>query len=559
LSAGHKKRKGIFMKKNFVKRFIAALAVLAFIGCSQPNSEDNTSVHQNDLTKEVRISIGKNDGIYKTLLPSTPVFTRYSLLFTPNGGQNAPAVNPVSISAPTSNLLINLEYGSWTVSVTGYVQLSAVGEITAGEYAAAMGNRNFTLSATEPANSTVDVTISGAMTSGEPGVFSWAPVLPNGYSALVMNIYDSAGGIVLYGPVDLFVNQTGNVALDAGSYAVDVSAVKDSITSSLYGDAFQIYTNHITKMNVDFSPYSTVTTFTSIADLSAWLLSQPANTVATAYSVTLTGVNLDANTGWSSLGSAIGESKYVSLDLSGCTGTTIPHQTYYYDGIFYNAKLTGIVLPQTLTTIGGYAFCECDYLVAVTIPASVTSIGDYAFLDNPSGSNSNVHSNFETVIVSSTMPPVLGTNTFSRYYSAYYSSLAYLKNIYVPEASLSSYKATTNWSSYSSYIQAYTGSANGDRSLVTDISYQAAADAASLSGVNASYSLTAGGNISASMSSSSSYSNRKWTLDNVLQPSTTYTCTVPVASLSVGWHRIVGFFTYNGRSYSQGKTFLVTD
>jgi hypothetical protein len=546
LSAGHKKRKGIFMKQNFVKWFIAVVAVLAFIGCSQPNSEDNTPGHQNGLTKEVRISIGKNDGIYKTLLPSTPVFTRYSLLFTPKGGQNAPAVNPVSISAPTSNLLINLEYGSWTVSVTGYVQLPAVGEITAGEYAAAMGSANFTLSATAPANSTVAVTISGAMTSGEPGVFSWEPVLPDGYSALVMNIYDSVGGTVLYGPVDLFINQTGNVALDAGSYAVDVSAVKDSVTSSLYGDALQIYTNHITNMDVDFSTFSTVITFTSIADLSTWLLSQPANTVATAYSVALTGVNLDANTGWKSLGSAIGQSKYVSLDLSGCTGTTIPNATSYSSGNFYNARLTGIVLPETLTTIGGYAFCDCDYLVTVNIPASVTSIGDYAFYDY----STSVRLKLETVIVNSTTPPVLGIYAFPTYN---------LENIYVPEASLSSYKAATNWSSYNYYIQAYTGSGNGERSLVTDISYQAADEEASyLSSVNASYSLTAGGNISASIGNYG-YSNIKWTLDNVLQSSTTYTCTVPVTNLSVGWHRIVGFFTYNGLNYSTGKTFLVTD
>jgi hypothetical protein len=356
-----------------------------------------------------------------------------------------------------------------------------------------------------------------------------------------MNIYDSVGGTVLYGPVDLLINQTGSIALDAGSYAVDVSATKDSVTTSLYGDALQIYTSHVTNMNVDFSTYSTVTTFTSIADLAAWLSSQPANTAATTYSVTLTGVNLGANSGWSSLRSAIGTSKYVSLDLSGCTGTAIPYVASS-SGNFYNAKLTGIVLPETLTTIGAYAFYNCVSLVTVNIPASVTSIGNYAF--------SSSSSSLETVIVNATTPPVLGTSAFST---------SSLKNIYVPEASLSAYKATTNWSTYSYYIQAYTGSGDGDRSLVADISYRAATETASLSGVNASYSLATGGNISASFGSSSAYSNRKWTLDNVLQSSTTYTCTVPVTSLSVGWHRIVGFLTYNGLVYSQGKTFLVTE
>ena len=42
-------------------------------------------------------------------------------------------------------------------------------------------------------------------------------------------------------------------------------------------------------------------------------------------------------------------------------------------------KLTGIVLPEGLTTIGDYAFLCCRNMTSVTIPASLTSVGDGAF------------------------------------------------------------------------------------------------------------------------------------------------------------------------------------
>lgn len=42
-------------------------------------------------------------------------------------------------------------------------------------------------------------------------------------------------------------------------------------------------------------------------------------------------------------------------------------------------KVNTISVPDTLTTIGNYAFTGCSKMVSFTIPESVTSIGDYAF------------------------------------------------------------------------------------------------------------------------------------------------------------------------------------
>jgi hypothetical protein len=80
-----------------------------------------------------------------------------------------------------------------------------------------------------------------------------------------------------------------------------------------------------------------------------------------------------------SLGNALYTSlaKYVNLDLSDSTFATMPYGDY---GSFeWCANLTGVILPNSVTSIGQDAFYHCTSLTGVTIPAGVTSIGQNAF------------------------------------------------------------------------------------------------------------------------------------------------------------------------------------
>jgi hypothetical protein len=114
-------------------------------------------------------------------------------------------------------------------------------------------------------------------------------------------------------------------------------------------------------------------------DLRAYLSMLPPNTVADPYTLVLNLSDLGGSCNTSgSLGNMIDRDKYVNLDLSGSTFTSIPDSAfdYWYRGLDI---LTGITIPDTVTSIRYRAFSYCSSLASVNIPSGVTSIGNSAF------------------------------------------------------------------------------------------------------------------------------------------------------------------------------------
>ncbi len=61
-------------------------------------------------------------------------------------------------------------------------------------------------------------------------------------------------------------------------------------------------------------------------------------------------------------------------------GSYFANPLYYAHNLYLNGSLiTDLVIPNSVTSIGNYAFYDCSGLTSVTIPNSVTSIGSSAF------------------------------------------------------------------------------------------------------------------------------------------------------------------------------------
>ena len=93
---------------------------------------------------------------------------------------------------------------------------------------------------------------------------------------------------------------------------------------------------------------------------------------------TVTTIGLDAFDGCTSL------TGVCVTDLAAWCGISFAgyysNPLCYSENLYLNGELvTGLVIPDGVTTIGGYAFNKCTSLTSVSIPDSVTSIGNNAF------------------------------------------------------------------------------------------------------------------------------------------------------------------------------------
>jgi uncharacterized protein YjdB len=175
--------------------------------------------------------------------------------------------------------------------------------------------------------------------------------------------------------------------------AANETAATLTVTARSSADYNKNGTATVTVTDVTIGPNQT---FSSANDFGRWLSSQPTNTENTPYNVKL---NVNSAAG---IGDILrGEPKYVYLDLSGSTMTTIPDEAFYNcyrltritipnsvisigERAFtasssYYPRLNTLTIGNSVTSIGKQAFDSCAYLTSVTIPNSVKNIGVEAF------------------------------------------------------------------------------------------------------------------------------------------------------------------------------------
>jgi hypothetical protein len=156
----------------------------------------------------------------------------------------------------------------------------------------------------------------------------------------------------------------------------------------------------------------------------------------------------------------IGESAFRSC--SAMTECSLPSgiQTIGNSAFTNSISLAFINLPDGVTSVGDAAFRGCKNFRYINIPNSLTSISNYCFYDCDGMTDIELHSvitaignsAFEncsgiySITLHSTIPPTLGTNALN-------GTNTNLK-IYVPSASVDTYKAASGWSSYANKIYA---------------------------------------------------------------------------------------------------------
>ena len=91
--------------------------------------------------------------------------------------------------------------------------------------------------------------------------------------------------------------------------------------------------------------------------------------------------SVDTDAGTATITTSVTPSTYQGGTLP--SSITYNGNSYVVTSIGYGAfnwtNMTSITIPNTITSIGAYAFQSCRYLETFAIPASVTSIGDGAF------------------------------------------------------------------------------------------------------------------------------------------------------------------------------------
>jgi hypothetical protein len=217
------------------------LTVILLAGCQNPFADKLTV--KNPGNGLLLLSMSDGNAAQRTLIPSDTSFSRYELRFTGEGKE------PVAISSTSSAVDIELESGTWELTVKGYVMFQGK------ERLAAEGGKTITIAAGSVLHESIALT---AGNTGEEGLFSYdiRLSLDTGSLSRALFVFESLDG---NDQDNKEINlkeegaETGTFKVKPGFYLIKVR-LENGYQAAGKTEVVHIYTNMETTMTHSFGP-----------------------------------------------------------------------------------------------------------------------------------------------------------------------------------------------------------------------------------------------------------------------------------------------------------------
>lgn len=231
------------MRKQTIKTALAALAALGIMlaaGCS-PLTQADTDAPDGGAPGTGRVTIRLAGNGARTLLPAEPAYASYEIAFS-ESPEGVPAVAGLTPdrTAMDAGVSLDLPAGTWTITVTGKVQITGVDGITDGQYPAASGSKTG-VAVTAGGDVTVEIDLSYDSAEGT-GVLTYDIPVPAYTTVATLTVLDLEGA-ALDPPVafNLQTASAGSVDLPSGFYLVQADVAGTGTDRTVKADILHIY------------------------------------------------------------------------------------------------------------------------------------------------------------------------------------------------------------------------------------------------------------------------------------------------------------------------------
>lgn len=231
--------------RNRLVSIIFSFAVLA-LAVSCENSFLDTFSHSKTDGSNVTIRLAGSSG--RTIMPVEPVFNRYELVLTKEGG--IPTIED-AYGIDVDGVTVTLSEGTWTISVIAYQDIfnDGIG------VPAAQGSASLKVVADKDFYD-VPITLQPVAmgSTAEKGLFSFNVIFPQDVNTAVLSIKDGAGNKAAE-DFDLLISNVGLLSLSQGCYDISIILTRDGQYAGLF-ESVHIYSGLESPAVLDMSTAS---------------------------------------------------------------------------------------------------------------------------------------------------------------------------------------------------------------------------------------------------------------------------------------------------------------